>query len=380
YAELPAGEYDFDVALEGGAAADSVLAVDDVELVAGKDYTVAAWGTTLENLAAILLEDDNSDTDGNVRIRAIHAAAGVGEVDVWSITNPAAPAPLFVDLDTGDVGDALELPTGDYTVGIDADNDGVVDFGFDLPPLTTAANINAYAVINDGNVTLYAQVGPAVIPVPAVADPGFVRAAHLASGVGEVDVFAQNGADPVASKLAFPSASGWILVPGGDPEMNDDMSYEFDVSPTGEEASDAVLTLNADIDKGIYYTAYAYIDEGPEIDARVDGFNIVTDGNIRIDVVHVAPAAGEVDVLNADGNAALLSNVGFGASGSIEIPAGQYSIGLDTDNGGVPDLTFDLPNLAAGTVATAYAVSDNTGVFLFVLFSDGTTAKISPTI
>jgi hypothetical protein len=134
---------------------------------------VAAWGAEAENLAAILIVDDNSEIADAVRVRAIHAADGVGEVDVWSITNPAAPAALFTDLAAG--ARSLRQPSfpfGEYLVAIDADNDESADFGFDLPALTTAANINVFAVIDDGAVTLYAQIGATVLPIAGVPEPG----------------------------------------------------------------------------------------------------------------------------------------------------------------------------------------------------------------
>jgi hypothetical protein len=196
YLEVPAGTYDFDVSAAGGTAADAVISVADVTLEADTDYTVAAWGAEAENLAAILIVDDNSEIADAVRVRAIHAADGVGEVDVWSITNPAAPAALFTDLAAGAVSDAAELPFGEYLVAIDADNDESADFGFDLPALTTAANINVFAVIDDGAVTLYAQIGATVLPIAGVPNPAFVRAAHLAAPVGGVDIFVNEGADP----------------------------------------------------------------------------------------------------------------------------------------------------------------------------------------
>ena len=79
YVELDPGSYDFDVSPAGGSVDDAVISAADVTLEAGKDYTVAAWGASAENLAAILLVDDNSAVTDAVRVRAVHAADGVGE-------------------------------------------------------------------------------------------------------------------------------------------------------------------------------------------------------------------------------------------------------------------------------------------------------------
>ena len=55
-----------------------------------------------------------------VELAGDHAAAGVGQVDIWNIPETGDPTPLVTDLDYADAADPVNLPTGTYTIGIDA--------------------------------------------------------------------------------------------------------------------------------------------------------------------------------------------------------------------------------------------------------------------
>ena len=49
------------------------------------------------------------------------------------------------------------------------------------------------------------------------------------------------------------------------------------------------------------------------------------------------------------------------------------------DDDEVPDLTFDLPDLAAGTVANVFAVNDGGDIYLLAQLGDATTVPIDST-
>src|SRR5688572_10788940 len=48
------------------------------------------------------------------------------------------------------------------------------------------------------------------------------------------------------------------------------------------------------------------------------------------------------------------------------------------DDDAVPDLTFELPELSAGTVANVFAVADAGEVFLLAQLPDGSTLRVEP--
>lgn len=158
YLTVPAGTYDFDVAPADTSPEDSVLTVDGLELQAGNSYTAVAYDL-LENIQALALEDDLDNVpEGQFRLRAIHVAAGVGEVDIWNVTDPMDPQPLYTDVDFGDVTDYAELDGGAYSVGFDLDADAEPDVVFDLPDIDAGEVVNVFAVADGEEVFLIAQL------------------------------------------------------------------------------------------------------------------------------------------------------------------------------------------------------------------------------
>lgn len=151
YLSVPAATYDFDVAPAGMGAAATVLAVDGVALDGDAAYTVVAYGLLEAGsetpLAALALLDDPSDVDaGMIRVRAVHTAAGVGQVDIWNVPSSGAPTPVFEDLDYGSASDYAMLPSGAYTLGLDVDDDMTPDFTFTTPELAEGTIASLYAV------------------------------------------------------------------------------------------------------------------------------------------------------------------------------------------------------------------------------------------
>ncbi|QQR90774.1 MAG: DUF4397 domain-containing protein [Myxococcales bacterium] len=158
YLSLNAGSYDIDVSAAGSTAADSVLAVDGLTLMAGSAYTAVAFNE-LASLQALALKDDIATSSaGNISVRAIHTAVGVGEVDIWNIPDTGDPEPLYENVGFGIAGDYLDLPAGAYTLGIDVDDDANPDLVFELPDLAGGSIANVFAVNDGTDVYLLAQL------------------------------------------------------------------------------------------------------------------------------------------------------------------------------------------------------------------------------
>jgi len=159
YLDVPAGTYTFDVAATGSSAATAVLSIKDLGLAAGTSYTAVALNK-LGAITALALVDDYSNlADGKIRIRAIHAAAAVGQVDIWNVTEPSAPSALYENVDFGVAGSALDVPAGAYKLGIDVNDDKKPELTFSLPSLPAGTNANVFAT-NDaaGGVFLIAEL------------------------------------------------------------------------------------------------------------------------------------------------------------------------------------------------------------------------------
>jgi hypothetical protein len=378
YLDVPAGTYTFDIAPAGTSADDAVLTVPDLELEAGSSYTAVAFDE-LASISALALVDDAEGLDaGDIRIRAIHTAAGVGEVDIWDVTNPGSPSPLYEDVDFGVAGDAIDVPAGAYSVGIDIDDDATPDLTFDLPALDGGTLVNLYAVAADGDVFLLAQLPDGTT---ARIDPrgptAFLRVLHLSPDAPAVDVFVNAGDEPVVSELEFPDGTAYLAVPAD--------TYAIDVSPAGATAADAVLSIEAlELERDTFYTAVA-IDELATITALplVDDYEDLDAGEIRVRAIHAAPGVGQVDIWNIPATGApapLWTNVDFGVAGdALDLPEGEYTLGVDVDDDSMPDLTFALPELAEGTVVNVFATNDEDGnVFLVAQLANGSTVRVDP--
>lgn len=378
-ATLDAGTYDFAVSATGASAADAVLRADGVALEGGASYTVVAIDQ-LDSISALLLEDDFSPTAASsIRVRAIHAAAGVGTVDLYAQEDDGTFSPLIDALDFGTAADAIEIPAGAQTIGLDADLDGLVDLAFELPSLVAGTIANLYATADaDGNVFALAQLRDGNTLRIDASEPqiptGNIRVLHLSPDAPNVDVFVNGSDDPAITNLAFGDGTTSIALPAG--------NYRFDVSATGAPRSEAVITVeDFSLERDRNYTVIAF-DSLAEIKPLVveDDFSDVAGDNIRVRAIHVAANVREVDVYQVpDGGlrTILAQDVAFGvASDNLSLPAAAYNVGLDIDNDSVIDASYALPSLPAGTIANVYAVSDLLNVFLIAQFADGSTARI----
>ena len=164
YLVVPDGEYTFEVAPAGTTAADvlpisltAILEADTYYTAIAHGYLDPANGT---NGFAItpFVQDMSEITDGNFRVQVIHAAAGLGQVDIWNITDSDNPAPLIVDLDYG-AEVTTELPTGvAFVLGVDVDDDATPDVVFNIPDSLTGF-VGVYAANEtDGTPFLFAHL------------------------------------------------------------------------------------------------------------------------------------------------------------------------------------------------------------------------------
>jgi hypothetical protein len=174
YLAVPEGTYRIDIAPEGASSAEAVLSVPGLELEKDRFYTAVAFDNLSSISALALVDDFDGLAMDNIRVRAVHAAAAVGQVDIWNVTDPANPAPLYVDVDFGVVGGYLDLPSAAYSLGFDVDNDAVPDLIFAIPALPAGTVANVFAVSdNGGAVYLLAQLPDGTLaridPAPSVA-------------------------------------------------------------------------------------------------------------------------------------------------------------------------------------------------------------------
>jgi hypothetical protein len=160
YLDLMQNSYDVDIAPAGRPIGEAVLSVAGLQVMDTKSYTAVAFDFAADIMALWLEDDFENLADGSIRVRAIHTASAVGQVDIWNIPANGAPGMLYENVDFGVAGGYFDLPAGAYTLGFDVDDDSSPDVVFDLPALSSGTVANVFAVSDDmDNVFLTAQLG-----------------------------------------------------------------------------------------------------------------------------------------------------------------------------------------------------------------------------
>ena len=177
-----------------------------------------------------------------------------------------------------------------------------------------------------------------------------VRVAHVSPNAPNVDVLVDESA--VLEDVPFGTTSDYLEVPAGERNV--------EITPTGDRETvvfSGAVTVESDTD----YTVAAAGEIGDDADQAFEPI-VLTDNNAdpgsetaRVQLLHAAPDAPAVDV--TAGGDALFDGVGFGSSGSVEVPAGDYTLNIrgDTEgNDGDIVASFDV-SLEGGEVYRAFA-------------------------
>ena len=175
YLVVPAGDHTLEIS-QAGMPADQALVTSMLMLDASTRYTVVAIGDFEETMGApgleviSIVDDDQGIDPGSVRITVVHAAPAVGEVDAYEITDPMNPMLLVENAQFGMVSTLPDVPAGALEIGIDVDDDMMMDVTFSIPDAGLGGmQVNAYANNDEmGNVALVAQLPDGtVLPIPA---------------------------------------------------------------------------------------------------------------------------------------------------------------------------------------------------------------------
>lgn len=138
YVDLPAGRHTFTIAAAGGAPVTSFTE----RLRPNTDYTAVAFDD-VANLDTAFLKTGPDGAPGTNNLRIFHAADGVGQVDLW-----VGGAPLLTDLDFGTSSIVEGAPAGAFTVELDATDDGIAEYTFDVPDVGDQQFLNVFAVLD----------------------------------------------------------------------------------------------------------------------------------------------------------------------------------------------------------------------------------------
>jgi hypothetical protein len=179
-----------------------------------------------------------------------------------------------------------------------------------------------------------------------------LRVAHMSPNAPSVDVYADGSV--VLEDVAFGAVSDYLEVPAGD--------REIEITPAGD-AETTVFSGTVPVAAETAYTVAAVGEVGDGADQPFEPLVLEDDNadpggeTARVRLVHASPDAPAVDVTLASSGDVLFDGVGFGESGYVEVPAGDYTLQVrgDTEsNDGDVAAEFDV-SPEGGTVYTAFA-------------------------
>jgi hypothetical protein len=360
YLDVPAGDRQLRITPAGDA--ETTVFEGAVPVEDGNTYTVAAVGEVGDMadqpFEPLVLTDDNSDPgDDTARVRLVHTSPDAPAVDVTLASNGDT---LFDGVAFGDSGSAT-VPAGDYTLQIRGDtenDDGDVVAEFDV----SVAGGEVYTAFAAGYLSPDDDPGDAAFDLVVANDtdggmmeapePASLRVAHMSPNAPNVDVYADGSA--VLEDVAFGAVSDYLDVPAGDRQLR--------ITPAGD-AETTVFEGAVPVEGGTAYTVAAVGEVGDMADQPFEPL-VLTDDNsdpgddtARVRLVHASPDAPAVDVTLASNGDTLFDGVAFGDSGSVTVPAGDYTLQIrgDTENDdGDVVAEFDV-SLTGGESYTGFA-------------------------
>ncbi len=344
YLHLAAGDHPIVVQAGGATLVETTLTVTP-----GQALTIAVVGTASAPEIQIFEDDLSPLVTGNVRLNAIHAAQGVGDVDVVLPDG----SPVLQALTYGSSSGGIDIPANTYPLA-------VVPSG---QPVDQALIRPADYALRAGNLYRFMVVGgPTLIlleaPVLPAGDSVVVRVAHAIEGAPAVDVLANDVL--LIPGLKAGEMTHHIALPLG--------RYVFTVRTAGEQNVAAIASLDVDLmsaDLAGQGRTIAVLDRGDSIglEAYVDPVEELDPATARLNVINAVSSAA-VDGTLADNAFNVPANTVFNTSA----PAGAYALTLALEGGSALsiDALYDggtlYTVLIAGTAETPYVLYGSTAL------------------
>jgi hypothetical protein len=163
YVSLPAGTHTIKAAIIGTGINAAVL-TQTVSVEAGVPYTIAATGTTPNNLGLQIFNDDNLLSGNSAEVRVYHLSPGTGEVNVSTGSSVLANG-----LGYKEASGYVNVTPGSYTLDVALPDAAPLSLSANLKPWTITS-VFAVGVLN-GNPSLQ-LVSAEVNGVPGMPNTG----------------------------------------------------------------------------------------------------------------------------------------------------------------------------------------------------------------
>jgi hypothetical protein len=323
---------------------------EDVTLDRRESYTVLAVNQ-LNNIEAIVVQDNREPNDGNAKVRFIHASPDAPAVDIreGSGTGPE----VFSDVAFRDVTEYIEVDGGNYIFAVTPAGTSTEVFRYNP---VTLDNGQVYTIVAHG--TLADDDYPFAVRAFVDNNSGAtfvdladasVMAIHASPDAPAVDLLLDD--ELVAEGLEFPGNTGYL------PLLSGDRNIKINAAGT----STTVIDANQMFETGGTHTSVFAFDELAGIRALVlnDDLSTPEDGFAHVRFVHLSPDAPAVDVAVAEGGPVLFTDVAFGEADDngffTPVASGVYD--LEVRLAGEDAVVLSLPGISLedGGIYTVFA-------------------------
>ncbi|MEC7949625.1 MAG: proprotein convertase P-domain-containing protein [Myxococcota bacterium] len=333
--------------------------------------TTLAFGLALSACA----EDGKDGTNGTNGADGTNGEDGVDGVDGETGADGADglcadATPIEITGIAGMTGETeyIGFESGTMTVESNADagtlSYTVAGYGFDyawtgddftVTP-TTEAPSSQVIIATDGCTTATYE-----FDIDAEYGLSLVNIVHVFEGAPSVDVAVAGGTadDAFITGFEFGSDTGYLTA-------YSTPALALDLFVDGALAS---TTPDLALLPGAAYTVVVYPDAGAVAYAVLEDDLSETSAadQVRVTALHGADGVGQVDVWELLSGTALVSDLDFGASGTLEATAAPVELGLDVDDDGTADFQYSADlTLFAGSSLNAIAYMDQGAPKIFV--------------
>jgi hypothetical protein len=414
YLSVPAGQYDVRIVAPNAADCSTSLAsLPDYTslpaLAAGESFTIAAEGLVASGAAnpfgLTAYVDDATVASGQAALRFVHASPGTPAVDVGTLTGSTfaavfsnvafgATAPAAGSIDAN--GYLVTTPLSAVELAARAHGGTTNALTLSNTSLPAGAIATAFAIGEIGSTTaplaalLCVDNGTpngALSACTVVGDVN-VRVAHLSPDAPAVDVCVKPHSSatwPATPLLASLGDASGLVYPQVTTYVNLPAASGYDIRIVAAPATSCTTgvvpdTLNVPVPAAIHGTiaatgdlTVAGSDPGFALKVFVDETTVASgDGSLRL--IHASPSTPAVDVGTLSGStfAAIFSDVAFGtvaaSGGGIDAngylattPLSSVELAARAHGSSTNALTVSGVSLAAGEIATAFAIGAKTG-------------------
>ena len=174
--------------------------------------------------------------------------------------------------------------------------------------------------------------------------PSYVRVIHASPFVGTADVFVDG--TKLLSSFQFGAVTNYVAIPAG--------PHKVQIALVGKGIGAAVISETLAVSPGVAYTVAATgaTPSSLSLQVFIDN-NFLYPNSAKLRVYQLSPDEGLVSV--DTGGKTMLSGIGYlGASNYLSIPAGAYTLGMDSSTNSAS--LHVSATLKANTVTSVFAV------------------------